>query len=82
MRINLRNAKYRGDETPLDPTSRFALSRQYTRGTLHHLIQAQEPLAEHVLSQHNVHVMTELFKEIRAAMQNGTLDALEKEWVV
>lgn len=82
MRINLRNSKYRGDPTPLDPTSKFPLSQQYTRGTLHHLIQAQEPLAEHVLSQHNVHVMTELFREIRQALMTGTLDALEKEWVV
>lgn len=82
MRINLRNGKYRGDDTPLDPNSSFHLSREYTRGTLHHLIQAQEPLAEHVLSQHNVHVMTELFREIRLAIQNDTLDELEKEWVV
>lgn len=82
MRINLRNSKYRGDPTPLDETSPFRISRQYTRGTLHHLVQAQEPLAEHVLSMHNVSVMMQLFGEIRQALADGTLDRLEKEWIV
>lgn len=81
MRMNLRNARFRGDDTPLDPNSALPLSRQYTRGTLHHLIQAQEPLAEHVLSQHNVAVMMQLFAEIREALANDTLDQLEKEWI-
>lgn len=81
MRANLRNAKYRGDDTPLDPGSDFHISRDYTRGTLHHLVQAQEPLAEHVLSMHNVSVMMQLFREIREALKTDTLDALEKEWI-
>ncbi|HEY8963850.1 MAG TPA: tRNA guanosine(34) transglycosylase Tgt, partial [Alphaproteobacteria bacterium] len=42
MRINLRNGKFRGDPTPLDPNSDFHISREFTRGTLHHLVQAQE----------------------------------------
>lgn len=82
MRINLRNGKYRGDDTPLDPNSAFHVSRQYTRGTLHHLVQAQEPLAEHVLSMHNVAVMTQLFREIREAIKTDTLDQIEREWIV
>lgn len=81
MRINLRNSKYRGDPTPLDPVSTFHISRQYTRGTLHHLIQAQEPLAEHVLSMHNVSVMMQLFGEIRDGIKTDKLDQVEKEWI-
>ena len=82
MRLNLRNAKFRGDTTPLDPASNFFISQQYTRGTLHHLVQASEPLAEHVLSMHNVNVMMQLFREIREAIKTDTLDQLEKEWIV
>ncbi len=82
MRINLRNSKYRGDDTPLDPDSAFHISRQYTRGTLHHLIQAQEPLAEHVLSMHNVHVTMQLFREIREGIRTDTLDDVQKQWIV
>lgn len=81
MRINLRNSKYRGDDAPLDADSTFHISRQYTRGTLHHLVQAQEPLAEHVLSMHNVAVMMQLFREIREGIRTDTLDAVEKEWI-
>lgn len=82
MRLNMKNSKFRGDPTPLDANSIFPISRQYSRGTIHHLVQAQEPLAEHVLSMHNVAVMMQLFREIREALANDTLDALEKEWVV
>lgn len=81
MRLNLRNSKFRGDDTPLDANSVFHVSRQYTRGTLHHLVQAQEPLAEHVLSMHNVAVMMQLFREIREALANDTLEQCEKEWL-
>lgn len=81
MRLNMKNAQFRGDPTPLDPNSIFHVSRQFSRGTIHHLVQAEEPLAEHVLSMHNVAVTMQLFHEIREALKTDSLDALEKEWV-
>lgn len=80
-RLNLMNAQYKGDPTPLDPHSDFG-SSQFSRGYLHHLIKASEPLAAHIISQHNINVMTTLMREVREAIKAGTLDALEKEWLV
>lgn len=79
-RLNLLNAKYKGDPTPLDPTSDFEFSK-FARGYLHHLIKANEPLASHIISLHNIHTMCRLMREVRAALADGTLDKLEKEWL-
>jgi queuine tRNA-ribosyltransferase len=79
-RLNLLNAKYKDDKTPLDPDSDFEAS-QFSRGYLHHLIKANEPLAAHIISRHNINVMTRLMADVRKALENGTLDALEAEWL-
>lgn len=81
MRMNLRNSQYRDDPTPLDPESDFFISQKYSRGYLHHLLKAHEPLYLHILSQHNIAMMTRLMREIRAAIATDTLDALEKDWL-
>lgn len=80
-RVNLRNARYERDTTPLDASSDLPASNQYSKGYLHHLFKAGEMLAMQVVAQHNVSVMNCLMCEIRAAIKSGTLDALEKEWL-
>lgn len=79
-RLNLLNARYKDDTTPLDPDSDFEAS-QFSRGYLHHLIKAKEPLAAHIISRHNINIMTRLMADVRKALENGTLDALEAEWL-
>ncbi len=81
LRINLRNAQYVGDDTPLDENLKNGVSDYYSRGYLNHLIKANEPQAEQILSMHNVAVMCQLMREIRQAIREDRLDALEKEWV-
>jgi len=80
-RLNILNAKFKDDPTPLDPNSDFSASK-FSRGYIHHLFKANEPLAAHILSRHNVNVICTLMKEVRAALETDTLDALEKEWLV
>ncbi len=79
-RLNILNAQFKDDTTPLDPGSDYEMS-QFSRGYLHHLFKAKEPLASHILSLHNINVMTTLMREVREAIKNDTLDALEKEWI-
>lgn len=79
--INLRNAKYREDPEPLDPTLGLPSSAMYSKSYLHHLLKAEEMLVTQIISQHNVAVMNLLMKEIRAAIATGTLDQLQKEWL-
>lgn len=80
-KICLTNAQYRDDPTPLDPESDLPAA-QFSKSYIHHLFKANELLGIQILAQYNVSVMNRMMREIRAALKEGTLDALEKEWVV
>lgn len=80
-RLNLRNARFKGDDTPLDETQDNYYSKTFSRGYLHHLIKAKEPLAMHILSVHNIATMSRLMREVREAIKQETLDMLEQEWL-
>ena len=78
---NLFNAKYREDERPLDEVMDIPASNTYSRAYIHHLLKAKELLASQILAQHNVAVINMLMREVRKAIKDGSLDALEKEWL-
>lgn len=80
-RINLMNAKYRDDPSPLDETLDLPSSRDFSKAYIHHLFKAGEMLAYQIVSQHNVAVMNRLMREVRAAIKAGTLDELEREYL-
>lgn len=80
-RINLRNAKFKEDITPLAEDQDNPAS-QFSRGYLHHLLKAHEPLAAHIISQHNVATISRLMREIRGALAEDRLEELEREWIV
>lgn len=79
--MNLRNAKYRTDDTPLDARIPVAASREFSRAYIHHLLKANELLATQILAQHNVALINMLMREVRVAIRDDSLDALEKEWL-
>lgn len=80
-KINLRNAQYAYDKNPLWEDQALRASNGFSRGYIHHLLKSGELLASQILTQHNVGVMTRLMREIRQAIADGTLDALQKEWI-
>ncbi len=79
--INLNNAKYRFDETPLDEKLAIDASSKFSKAYIHHLLKANELLATQILAQHNIATINMLMREVRAAIKSSSLDALEKEWL-
>jgi queuine tRNA-ribosyltransferase len=79
--INLMNAKYRIDDTPLDPANEIPASANYSKAYIHHLLKAGEGLGPQLIAQHNVATFNRLMREVRTAIKNSTLDTLEKEWL-
>lgn len=79
--INLSNAKYREDQSPLDERIGIPASQSYSKAYIHHLLKSGELLATQILAQHNVATINMLMREIRAAIARGALDTLEKEWL-
>lgn len=79
--INLKNARYREDESPLDESIGIPASSHFSKAYIHHLLKADELLATQILAQHNIATMNMLMREIRNAIENDGLDALEKQWL-
>ncbi|NWG72098.1 MAG: tRNA guanosine(34) transglycosylase Tgt [Parvularculaceae bacterium] len=78
--VNLKNARYAEDETPLDPTLDCPASRDYSKAYLHHLFKAGEYLGPMLLSWHNVAYYQQLMAELRAAIAAGRLGAFIAEF--
>jgi len=79
--IQLTNACYKKDQTPIDAKCPCPACKTVSKGYLHHLLKAKELTALHLITLHNVTFMNRLLREIRQAISKGTLDALEKEWL-
>jgi len=71
--INLKNARFAEDESPLDATSDVPASRDYSKAYLHHLVKADEILGQVLLSWHNVAFFEALMAEMRSAIAAGRL---------
>jgi len=69
-RLNLRNAGYADDPTPLDAESTCPAAT-YSRAYLHHLVKSGESLGGMLLSWANVHFYQELMARARAAISGG-----------
>jgi len=74
-KLNLRNAAHSDDPAPLDPLSRCAAARDYSRAYLHHLVKAEEYLAAMLLSWANIAFYQELMAAMRAAIAQGRFAA-------
>ncbi|PYP40852.1 MAG: tRNA guanosine(34) transglycosylase Tgt [Gemmatimonadetes bacterium] len=69
--LNIRNAAFRTDASPLDPSCDCETCTTYSRGYLRHLFMAGELLGLRLLSLHNVRYLIRLAAEMRAAIQRG-----------
>ncbi|HYU09650.1 MAG TPA: tRNA guanosine(34) transglycosylase Tgt [Gemmatimonadales bacterium] len=69
--LNIRNAAFRTDDGPLDPSCDCETCTTYSRGYLRHLFVAGELLGLRLLSLHNVRYLIRLAAEMRAAIQRG-----------
>lgn len=67
--LNLRNATYAEDATPLAPGS------PYSRAYLHHLFKIGEPLAMTLLTENNLTTYQNLMKSARTAIQQNNFAA-------
>ncbi|MEW5686342.1 MAG: tRNA guanosine(34) transglycosylase Tgt [Pseudomonadota bacterium] len=78
--INLKNARFAEDDSPLDPASDVSASRDYSRAYLHHLVKAEEILGQVLLSWHNLAFFQALMAEMRAAIAEGRMAAFRADF--
>ena len=80
-RMNMRNAKYKRDFTPLDHACDCPTCRQYTRAYIRHLVKSNEMLASVLLSQHNLYYLLNLMRKAREAILAGEYEDFYREWM-
>lgn len=81
-RINLRNARYRNDNAPIEEGCPCWTCRNVSRGYIHHLLKAGELQAQQLLSLHNIAVMNRLMTDIRHGIATETLAEVRAKWLV
>ena len=69
--MNMRNAKWATDFTPVDPAGTSYVDHAYTRAYLHHLYKSQELLALEIGSIHNLAFYLRLVGEARRHIIEG-----------
>jgi len=74
--LNMRNAKYAEDSSPLDEQSRCPAARDYSKAYIHHLIRSGEFLGAMILSWVN----TVFYQDLMAAMRNAIAEGRFAEW--
>jgi len=79
--INLNNAKYKEDFSPIEKDCPCEACKTYTRSYIHHLLKAKEILALQLVTIHNIAYMNRLTVAIRQALADDRLDEEKKKWL-
>jgi queuine tRNA-ribosyltransferase len=74
-RVIIKQARYRDDASPIDPTCRCYTCSTYSRAYLRHLYQAGEILFATLATLHNLHYYLDIMRQIRQAILLGTFRA-------
>ena len=77
-RLNLRNARFLDDPSPVDAECGCETCRNHSRAYLAHLFRAGELLAYRLSSVHNVTYTLDLMRRIRAALADGSFASLRE----
>ena len=80
-KINLRNAKYKKDDAPLNSRNQVRNLNKYSKSYLNHLVNTNEILASMIISLHNINFYQEFMREIRRQIREGTFSTFYKNYM-
>lgn len=78
--ININNARYIKDESPIDETCSCSTCKRHTRAYISHLFRAKEILAMRLSVIHNLHFYNMLMQKIRDALDEGSFEVFKEEY--
>ena len=79
-RVNIKNAKYERDFTPLDPNCDCYTCRNYSKAYLRHLFKSDEILSSMLMTTHNLHFLVNTMSGIRKAIEEDRFLEYKKEF--
>lgn len=77
-KINLLNARYEKDSSPIDEGCNCPACRNYSRAYIRHLFKAKEILALRLCVLHNLYFYNKLMEDIRSAIDNDSFEEFKK----
>lgn len=80
--LNIRNAEYTRDFTPVDSTCDCYVCTTFTRAYIAHLFRANEMLGPRLLSYHNVYLLNDVMRQAREAIEAGEWKNVAARFVI
>ena len=80
-KINLRNAKYKEDFTPVDENCDCYCCKNYTKSYVRHLLVANETLGQRLLSIHNLRFLIKIMENIRKSIKEDKFLEYKREFI-
>ena len=80
-KINLKNAKYKTDFTPVDTSCDCECCRNYTKAYVRHLLVAEETLGQRLLSIHNLRFLIRIMEGIRESIKKDKFLEYKEEFI-
>lgn len=77
-KINLLNARYERDSSPIEEGCMCPTCQRYSRGYIRHLLKAKEMLGMRLCVIHNLYFYNKMMEEIRDALDAGNFAAYKK----
>ena len=79
-RVNIRNAKYKKDNKPLDESVKIFDLNKYSKNYINHLFNTNEMLGSMILTLNNINFYQELMFEIRKNIKRGTFTKFYRKY--
>ena len=80
-KINLKNAKYKEDFTPIEDNCDCYTCKNYTKAYVKHLINCEESLGGTLLSIHNIRFLIKLTEEIRESIKENKFKEYKEDFI-
>ena len=80
-KINLRNSKFKNDDTPIDEKLNIKKLNKYSKSYINHLINSNEILASMILTLNNINFYQELMSKIRENIKNNTFNDFYAKYI-
>ena len=80
-KINIKNAKYKEDFTPIEEECDCYTCKNYTKAYVRHLIVCNEMLGGRLLSIHNIRFLIREVENIRKTITDETFDSYMEEFI-
>ena len=80
-KINIRNAKYKEDFTPIEESCDCYTCKNYTKAYIRHLVTANETNGGRLLSIHNIRFLIKLMEDARIAIKEDKYNEFKEEFL-